>query len=80
MQLGQTEEAETELLALTAHGEASLGMCMEAFAALLGKGRAEALKSAADLIIERFKSSAYVPVKLAELILGQKEEVCDPAD
>ncbi len=74
-QLGEADRAGTELLALAAHADASLGACTEGFASLLGGrgGRAEVLKSAADLLLERFAGDAAVPVQLAALIFGQDQ-------
>ena len=79
-QLGDADRAGTELLALAAHPDASLGACTEGFAALLGgRGeRAEVLKSATDLLLERFSGDAAVPVQLAALIFGQDQVALRP--
>lgn len=74
--MGQKDEAEAELLVLAAHKEASIQICIEALSVVLdASSGAESLKTAASLIIDRFPGETYVPVKIVELIMGQKEEV-----
>ena len=77
LQLGQFDNAGSELLQLTAHADASLGCCIEGLAALLGSQSApmETLKTAVGLMLERFPEDTELPIRLVELIFGQKDEV-----
>lgn len=75
--MNQKDDAELELLALAAHRCAPISLCLEALSAMIhANGSNENLKTAADLIIERFPGEPSVPVKIVELILGQRREVC----
>ena len=72
LQLGQREQAETELLDLAALNSATaMSVNIEAFCAVLeAHGSPDNLKAAGDLIVQRFPDETYVPTKLVEVILS----------
>lgn len=77
LQLDEPEQADAELLALAAHTDASLALCLEGLSAVIALPCCGALKPAADLILERFGQDATVPLRIGELILCADAQVCD---
>ena len=78
VQLGQSDSAGTDLLALAVHPDTKIGACTDGLAAMLGsqEPQMETLKSAMELMLERFPGDTHLPVRLAELIYKQEEQVC----
>ena len=75
MQLEGTDQADADLLALVLQKDASAELCLAALSAALEAPRCSALKSAADIVMERFAEDATVPLRFVEALLeasGQK--------
>ena len=74
MQLEGTDQADAELLELVLHKDASAELCLAALSAALKAPRCSALKSAADIVLERFAGDATVPLRLVQALLSASEE------
>ena len=74
MQLEGTDQADAELLELVLHKDASAELCLAALSAALKAPRCIALKSAADIVLERFAGDATVPLRLVQALLSASEE------
>lgn len=86
-QLGQLDEAETELLSIVSSSAVSLAIClgsvrlvlsaiaaqMETDSKTVEKSGMAGVKSAVGLIQERFADQASVPVQLVRLLLAQEK-------
>ncbi|CAL5220262.1 g2243 [Coccomyxa viridis] len=79
MQLEGTDQADAELLELVLHKDASAELCLAALSAALKAPRCIALKSAADIVLERFAGDATVPLRLVQALLSASEEKADPS-
>ncbi|CAL5220263.1 g2244 [Coccomyxa viridis] len=80
MQTEGTDQADAELLALVLHKDAFAERCLAALSAALKAPRCSALKSAADIVLERFAEDATVPLRLVQALLNtSKEKVDDSA-
>ncbi len=75
LQLKKPEQADAELLALVLHKDASAALCLAALSAALKAPCCSALKSAADIVLERFAEDATVPLRLVQALLGTSKEV-----
>ena len=74
MQLEGTDQADAELLALVLHKDASAERCLAALSAALKAPRCSALKSAADIVLERFAEDATVPLRLVQALLKTSKD------
>ena len=86
-QLGKLDEAETELLSVVSSSAVSLNTClgsvkvvlsavaaqMEVDSGAMDKCGLAGVRSAAELIQERFADQASVPVQLVKLLLAQEK-------
>ncbi|CAL5220264.1 g2245 [Coccomyxa viridis] len=77
MQLEGTDQADAELLALVLHKDASAERCLAALSAALKAPRCSALKSAADIVLERFAEDATVPLRLVQALLKTSKDKVD---
>ena len=74
MQLEGKDQADAELLALVMHKDASAESCLAALSAALKAPNCGALKSAADIVLERFAEDATVPLRFVEALLDTSKE------
>ena len=74
MQLEGTDQADAELLAAVLQKDASAELCLAALSAALKAPRCSALKSAADIVMERFAEDATVPLRIVEALLEASRE------
>ena len=86
-QLGKLDEADTELLSVVSSSEAPLSICLSAIKAMLqaatssqqassnqgGSARMAGIKSAVDLVQERFADQAELPLQLSRLLLAEEQ-------
>ena len=74
LQLGEAEQADAELLALVAHKDACASLCLAGFSAAIREPRCNAMKPAADILLERFAEDATVPLRMVQTLLGAIQE------
>ena len=74
VQLEEPDQADAELLTLVMHKDASAALCLAALSAAIQAPCCIALKSATDMVLERFAEDATVPPRIIKALLTASEE------